>query len=429
MSVRDIDSAYKSSLAPATGNPTVQVVPNVEAGKHILESGGETLNADEIKKMVGIFKAEIAKPETDGEVSAWMQEQLSTIDTLQRYVPQVSELVKSDAPKQLQMIKLMMKEGTRTLSIAGQMGERYGISIPDEIKYTAEATKSIINKAIANGATPMDARALEDGQLGIDHGSIMPKGKFQRYPQWRSLEKIFARSNQLESNSRLQPKQQPRLDGLDPRVTTLNGAIAEKMVRTKQAFNVERPDGSGFKLDPVSRTWAEHAATDRDPDAVTEEYDEKPHPDHLAWADGDGPFASNFMIWADGTVQLLRAPRRTLVEDEISMAGGLLTTGALGRGMSGWAWGHFHADILDMPKDPNDPRSEKVPMLVATQVGLSGFVCGEIADGRLKLPDPVDLVKAQGIRVQDGLQVYLENAEHAAKIWKNPATGLLEKKP
>ncbi len=426
MSSTDIRAAHQNARI---ASPNGEKIRDLNAAHAILGSAGETIRGGEVDTLKEIFAAEGKNPANDAEVREWVTEQLRTMEAIESIAPQINRTVSQQRPGFERLLAEMMKEGTPTESIIARTAKAYGLAVPPELEHVSEATKKLLNAAIKNGATFTDARALEKGEFNVDHGSVMPKGLSERYPQWHALEDIYQASAALERRPSLQPQQIVRADGLDPRYTILNGARAAKLVSEPQTFNVETPNGNGFDLERTTMTWGEFSQLDHNPDAIVAEYDEKSHPDHHAWTPGDGPFANNAMIWLDGTLHFLTAPRRTLTDDKINLGGGILTTGSLGRGYPGWFWGHVEGSVVDLPKDPNDPQSPSVPTFVIDRVGVSGYMCGEIAEGRLTIPDPVDLIKSGGLRTRDGLQVQFENAEKGRSIWKNPTTGLIEKKP
>ena len=428
MARNDISSAHQRSLVPATGGG--QKIRDLNAAQSIVKAGGGTLSRGEIEEVMEIFAKEANNPKNDREVRDWINETTRTIEVLKdHHIPRLQARIESEAPQFEALFTQLMDESQTTPSLSAAILNN--INAADDLPKTAQtiplAVKKLLNAAKKNGAETYDVRELETNRLAVDteHGGVhlAPKGIWQRYPQDRPIDRVLAYSEALE-----QRDGEGHYDGLDPRATMVNGEIIDKMATEPQVFYEEVRQGGEVKVEKREMTWAEYAKKDGNPDAIGFNYDTAAHPDPTAWGDGDGPFSGHWMFMMDGSLHLMRMPRRSYVEDEMNMAGGVLTTGALARGFPAFGHGHIDGRMMEVPKDPAQPNGEKIETMVVTKFTLSGRISNAIAEGKIKLPNLVELLKANGIRVSDNLKIGFDNAEAGRQIHLNPDTNLLEQK-
>ncbi len=428
MGRRDIRAAHQSSLVPA-GNGE-QKIRDLNAAKGIVGAGGGTLSRGEIAEVMEIFTQEAQNPNNDAEVRAWISDTTGTISALKdHHVPRLLERVKTEGPQLAKLFDQMMDESRTTPSLSAMILENVGAvgDLDPSAQTVPAAVKKLLNQAKANGAESYDVRELEPDRLSVERpGSdlhLSPKGIWQRYPQDRPMENVLAVSRELTKRNG-----EGSFDGLDPRATLVNGEIIDRMATQPQKFREEIKEGGQIKLVDRTETWADYATEKGGSTAIAMNYDTDAHPDPTAWGKNQGPFSGHWMAMMDGSFHLMRMPRRSYVEDEMGMAGGVLTTGALARGFPSFGHGHIDGQVREVPKDPNDPNSEMIKTVVITKLTLSGRITNALAEGKIKLPNLVELMKANGMRVADNMQIGFDNAA-GRNVWLNPDTNVLEQRP
>ncbi|MEQ9500672.1 MAG: hypothetical protein RIT81_27625 [Deltaproteobacteria bacterium] len=393
MSASAVRDAVAQVIAP---NSAAGEAVTLDEGQRVLRSAGETLSRGELRELVSFFRDQAADPTNDREVQAWCAEHAQTITFLtDEIIPARLEQLEREQPILEQVQKQIISEGVTLPQVVAQdLKDRHGfdVDLPAYMQKLDPKAQAHLAKTVGAGiAQSYDCREIEARELAVDHGHITLKGRFQRYPQGHEMAELFALSSQ-----------QGKLDGLDPRATILHAEAMKPLISGNVEHNVFSRSGGDITLRPSTDNWNGR---------ITEVYDEASHTDHLAWH-RTGPFASNFLIDFSGGIHALRAPRRSNHADNWGMGGGILTTGSLGRGWPAIWHGHVHAEVQNGE-------------MVITQIGLSGRLCRQVADGELSLPDPRPFFEAAGFKLANPNVIRFENAEHGRNCMIDEARGIV----
>ncbi len=393
MSASDVRNRIAQVIAP---NSAAGAQVTLDEGKSVLREAGETLSRGELRELVGFFRAQAADPTNDREVQAWCAEHAQSITFLtDEIIPARLQQLEQEKPIIAQAQKIIIEQGLSlpqlvANSVAQQTNHR--VDLPAHMQKIDPKVQAHLAKTIGAGiAQSYDCREIEARELAVDHGHITLKGRYQRYPQGHEMSELMLLSDQ-----------QGKLDGLDPRATLLHAESLKPFISGNVEHNVFSRRGDAIELEPSTANWKGR---------ITEVYDEAAHSDHLAWH-STGPFASNFLIDFSGGIHALRAPRRSNHADNWGMGGSILTTGSLGRGWPAVWHGHIHAEVRNGE-------------MVVTQIGLSGRLCRQIAEGEISLPDPRPFFEAAGLKLASPDVIRFENSEYARQIVVDEQRGIV----
>lgn len=393
MSASDVRNRIAQVLAP---NSAAGEEVTLDEGKSVLRSAGETLSRGELRELVGFFRTQASDPTNDDDVQTWCGEQAETITFLtDELIPARRAQLEEERPVFEQAQRMIIDQGIGLPQIAAnQLAQHTGemVALPDYMTKVPQQVRDHLAKTIGTGAAQWyDCREIEDRRLAVDHGHIGLKGRFQRYPQGHEMASVLYLSEQTG-----------RLDGLDPRATIIHAESLKPLIHGNPEHNVFSRGRDSIELTPSNANWNGR---------ITEVYDEQHHDDHLAWH-RTGPFASNFLIDMSGQIHALRAPRRTNHQDNWGMGGSILTTGSLGRGWPGLWHGHLHGEVRNGE-------------FVVTQIGLSGRLCRQVAEGEISLPDPRPFFEAAGLKLANDSVIRFENAEHGRNCVIDEQRGII----